>query len=137
MSNKTKNKTHETKGNIFADLGLNDAEELHAKSGLVFRIAQIIEKRKLTQAKAASILGIDQPKVSNLLRGQLEGFSTDRLFRFLNALDCDIDSQFCQDATDTAMVRYLTTDCTQTMMNCKRRVTAQQSSWICQFQTTL
>jgi predicted XRE-type DNA-binding protein len=91
MSKKTENKIHQTKGNIFADLGLDDAEELHAKSGLVFRIAQILEKRKLTQAKAASILGIDQPKVSNLLRGQLDGFSTDRLFRFLNALDCDIE----------------------------------------------
>lgn len=91
MSKKTANKIHETKGSIFADLGLDGAEELHAKSGLVFRIAQILEKRKLTQAKAASILGIDQPKVSNLLRGQLDGFSTDRLFRFLNALDCDIE----------------------------------------------
>jgi len=91
MSNKNGTKIHETKGNIFADLGLEDAEELHAKSGLVFRISEIIKKRKLTQAKAASLLGIDQPKVSLLLRGQLEGFSTDRLFRFLNALDCDIE----------------------------------------------
>ena len=91
MSKKNGTKVHETKGNIFADLGLDDAEELHAKSGLVFRIAQILKKRKLTQAKAASILGIDQPKISNLLRGQLDGFSTDRLFRFLNALDCDIE----------------------------------------------
>jgi predicted XRE-type DNA-binding protein len=91
MSKKKGIKIHETKGNIFADLGLNDADELHAKSGLVFRISEIIKKRKLTQAKAASILGIDQPKVSLLLRGQLDGFSTDRLFRFLNALDCDIE----------------------------------------------
>jgi hypothetical protein len=91
MSKKNGTKIHETKGNIFADLGLDDADELHAKSGLVFRISEIIKKRKLTQAKAASILGIDQPKVSLLLRGQLNGFSTDRLFRFLNALDCDIE----------------------------------------------
>ena len=84
-------KIHQTKGNAFADLGLDDAEELHAKSGLVFRIAQILEERHLTQAKAASILGIDQPKVANLLMGQLDGFSIDRLFRFLNALDCDIE----------------------------------------------
>lgn len=91
MSKKNVSKVLETKGNIFANLGLDDADELHAKAGLVFRIAQILEKRKLTQAKAAHILGIDQPKVSNLLRGQLDGFSTDRLFRFLNALDCDIE----------------------------------------------
>lgn len=91
MSRNSDSKPHETRGNIFADLGLEDAEELHAKAGLVFRIAQILKKRKLTQAKAAAMLGIDQPKVSNLLRGQLEGFSTDRLFRFLVALDCDIE----------------------------------------------
>ena len=91
MNKKTSHRIHETRGNIFADLDLADAEELHAKSGLVFRIAEILEKRKLTQAQAAAILGIDQPKVSNLLRGQLEGFSTDRLFRFLTALDCDIE----------------------------------------------
>lgn len=91
MNKKKITKIHETKGNVFAGLGLSDADELHAKSSLVFRIAQIITKRKLTQAKAASILGIDQPKVSNLLGGRLDGFSTDRLFRFLNALDCDIE----------------------------------------------
>jgi len=91
MKKKVSSKKHETKGNVFADLGLSNAEELHAKSGLVFRIAQILQKRKLTQAKAATILGIDQPKVSNLLCGQLDGFSTDRLFRFLNALDCDVE----------------------------------------------
>lgn len=91
MSKKDVTKVHQTRGNIFADLGLDGAEELHAKSGLVFRISEILKKRKLTQAKAAALLGIDQPKVSNLLRGKLDGFSTDRLFRFLNALDCDIE----------------------------------------------
>ena len=92
MSKKKKgSKVHETIGNVFAGLGLDDAEEFHAKSGLVFRISEILKRRNLTQAKAASILGIDQPKVSNLLRGKLDGFSTDRLFRFLNALDCDIE----------------------------------------------
>lgn len=91
MSRGKGTKIHQTRGNIFADLGVDGADELHAKSGLVFRISEIIKNRKLTQAKAASILGIDQPKVSLLLRGQLDGFSTDRLFRFLNALDCDIE----------------------------------------------
>jgi predicted XRE-type DNA-binding protein len=91
MSKKIGTKVHETRVNIFADLGLDHADGLHAKSGLVFRISEILKKRKLTQAQAAAILGIDQPKVSKLLRGQLAGFSTDRLFRFLNALDCDIE----------------------------------------------
>ena len=91
MTKNNPNKVRQSKTNIFADLGLGDAEELHAKSGLVFRISEIISKKKLTQTQAAAILGIDQPKISNLLRGQLDGFSTDRLFRFLNALDCDIE----------------------------------------------
>src|SRR5262249_28961209 len=73
-------------GNVFADLGLENPEELLAKAALVQRIADIIAERKLTQAGAAKLLGIDQPKVSALLRGKLDGFSTDRLFRFLNAL---------------------------------------------------
>src|SRR5262245_26593642 len=78
-------------GNVFADLGLKDPEELLAKAELVQRIADIIAERKLTQVRAAKLLGIDQPKVSALLRGKLDGFSTDRLFRFLNALGRDVE----------------------------------------------
>lgn len=78
-------------GNVFADLGLKDPEELLAKAELVQRIADLIAERKLTQVRAARLLGIDQPKVSALLRGRLDGFSTDRLFRFLNALGSDVE----------------------------------------------
>jgi predicted XRE-type DNA-binding protein len=78
-------------GNVFADLWLKNREELLAKAQLVQRIADIIAERKLTQARAAKLLGIDQPKVSALLRGRLDGFSTDRLFRFLNALGRDVE----------------------------------------------
>lgn len=77
--------------NIFADLKLPDAEELHAKAQIAYQICAILEERKLTQKAAALLLGIDQPKVSALLHGKLEGFSSDRLFRFLNALDRDIE----------------------------------------------
>src|SRR3954462_6876595 len=88
-------KTDETveacSGNVFADLGLKNPEELHAKAELVQRISDIIAERKLTQARAAKVLGIDQPKVSALLKGKLEGFSIDRLFRFLNALGRDVE----------------------------------------------
>ena len=76
---------------MFADLGLKNPEELLAKAELVQRIADIIAERKLTQVRAAKLLGIDQPKVSALLRGKLDGFSTDRLFRFLNALGRDVE----------------------------------------------
>jgi predicted XRE-type DNA-binding protein len=77
-------------GNVFADLGLPDAEAALAKARLAQSIAGVIAKKHLTQVQAASVLGIDQPKVSALLRGQLTGFSTDRLFRFLTLLDQDV-----------------------------------------------
>ena len=78
-------------GNVFADLGLPRPEETLAKAELARKIAEIIGQRRLSQVKAAKLLGIDQPKVSALLRGRLSGFSTERLFKFLNALDRDVD----------------------------------------------
>jgi predicted XRE-type DNA-binding protein len=81
----------QSSGNVFADLGLNNPAELLAKAELVQRIADIIAERKLTQVRAAKLLGVDQPKVSALLRGKLDGFSIDRLFRFLNALGRDVE----------------------------------------------
>src|SRR3954465_14390328 len=88
---KTEGAIEASRGNVFADLGLKNPEELLAKAELVQRIADIIAERKLTQVRAANLLGIDQPKVSALLRGKLDGFSTDRLFRFLNALGKDVE----------------------------------------------
>jgi predicted XRE-type DNA-binding protein len=76
--------------NVFADMGLPDADEMLVKAQLSIKINEIITKRHLTQAKAAEILGIDQPKVSALIRGRLSGFSMERLFHFLNALGRDV-----------------------------------------------
>ncbi|HEX3655698.1 MAG TPA: helix-turn-helix transcriptional regulator [Pirellulales bacterium] len=81
---------HASSGNVFADLKLPDADEYLAKSELAVRIFKIIKHRRLTQADAGKLLGINQPKVSALLNGRLDGFSTDRLFRFLNAFGCDV-----------------------------------------------
>ena len=78
-------------GNVFADLGLANPEELIIKAELARQIAKIIAEQKITQTEAAQILGIDQPKVSALIKGKLSGFSTERLFRFLNAFDCDVE----------------------------------------------
>ena len=78
-------------GNVFADLEVPDAAEALTKAALARRICVLLAERKLTQARAAAVLGIDQPKVSALIRGKLDGFSTDRLFRFLNALDQDVE----------------------------------------------
>ncbi len=80
----------EGSGNVFADLGLPNPELALAKAELVRRIRDVITERKLTQTKAAEILGLDQPKVSALVRGQVEGYTLDRLFRFLNALGQEI-----------------------------------------------
>ncbi|MGA2674068.1 MAG: helix-turn-helix transcriptional regulator [Terracidiphilus sp.] len=77
-------------GNVFADLGLPNPEEALAKAELANKISMLIQERKLTQAKAAKLLGIDQPKVSMLLRGRLTGFSIERLMRFLILLGQDI-----------------------------------------------
>lgn len=77
-------------GNVFADLGLPNAEELQAKAMLANQIASIVTHRHLTQVEAARILGTGQPKVSELLAGRLDGFSIERLIRYLNALDRDV-----------------------------------------------
>jgi predicted XRE-type DNA-binding protein len=98
-------------GNVFADLEVPGAEEMLAKAELVYRICDLIAERRLTQAKAATLLGIDQPKVSALLRGKLEGFSTERLFRFLNALgqDVEIFIRPARRADEQARTRVVTT----------------------------
>ena len=81
----------ESSGNVFADLGFPDAEELLAKARLASAISDIIKGRHLTQQSAAEVLGTTQPKVSNLINGKLEGFSLERLARFLNSLDRDVE----------------------------------------------
>ncbi len=78
-------------GNVFADLGLANADELLAKAELVRQIGREIDARGLTQKQAADAMGTTQPKVSDLLRGQSGGFSMDRLIRFLKAFDRDVE----------------------------------------------
>lgn len=80
----------ESSGNVFADLGLRNSEELMAKAALAAQIAEVVQQRCLTQSQAARILGTGQPKVSELLSGRLEGFSMERLIRYLNALGRDV-----------------------------------------------
>jgi len=78
-------------GNVFADLGLQNPEERLAKAELASRINEAIRKLSLTQAAAAERLGIDQPKISRLMRGYLTNFSTDRLMHFLTLLGQDVE----------------------------------------------
>jgi predicted XRE-type DNA-binding protein len=87
---KLESPVEESSGNVFADLGLPDADELLAKAELVRTIRRLIEDQELTQTEAAQLLGTTQPKVSDLFRGRLDGFSMERLYRFLNALGQDV-----------------------------------------------
>ena len=77
-------------GNVFADLGFADAEERQTKVRLAVAINTIIEQRHLSQAEAAKLLRINQPKISALARFKLEGFSVERLMTYLTALDRDV-----------------------------------------------
>ncbi len=81
----------ESSGNVFADLGLRDPQGRLMKADLAHRICQLIDARKLTQTKAAEMMGLDQPKVSALRQGKLKGFSAERLFRCLNDLGQEVE----------------------------------------------
>ncbi|ACB78944.1 transcriptional regulator, XRE family [Methylorubrum populi BJ001] len=82
---------YQSSGNIFADLELADAQELHLKSSLVIELRRQIEGRQLTQTAAAKILGMGQADLSKLLRGGLRGTSVERLMRMLTAFDQDVE----------------------------------------------
>lgn len=77
-------------GNVFADLGLPNPEERLAKAELARQIRKIIAARDLTQAEAATMLGIAQPNISNIVNGRLKGFSIERLMDALTLLDQNV-----------------------------------------------
>jgi len=78
-------------GNVFADLGFPNPEREQLKALLTLRIYRLIKERSLTQTKAGEILGIKQPHVSALMRGQSGAFSVERLMDFLTALGQDVE----------------------------------------------
>jgi predicted XRE-type DNA-binding protein len=84
-------KVHSSSGNVFADLGLSNPEELLIKAELTHQISEIISIRQLTENEAAELLAIDRSNLSRLLRGKLSDFSVEQLFRFLNALGSNIE----------------------------------------------
>ena len=91
MKKKEKVEFNKSSGNVFKDLGIRNPEEALAKSNLAQEIHEIIKSRKLTQKQAAEILGIDQPKISDIVQGNLAKYSLDRLMRFLRLLGNDIE----------------------------------------------
>jgi len=78
-------------GNVFADLNLPQADDLLAKAGLAAKIIAEIQRRRMTQAQTAAMLGIDQPRISALKQGRLSGFSIERLMRLLLLMGRDIE----------------------------------------------
>ena len=84
-------KIERSSGNVFADLGLPDAEGHLLKAELVMRIDEIIRRRGLKQVEAARVLGLSQPDVSRLLRGSFREYSMERLLRLLTALGRDVE----------------------------------------------
>ncbi|MDJ0534405.1 MAG: helix-turn-helix transcriptional regulator [Xenococcaceae cyanobacterium MO_207.B15] len=86
----------ESSGNVFADMGLEDAEELLTRAKLGYAVRKILESRNLKQQEIASLLNIKQPEVSNLMQGKYHLFSESRLFSFLNKLEQKILIQITQ-----------------------------------------
>lgn len=77
--------------NVYADLGFENAEEMLVKAQLATKIGEIIRRRKLTQAQAAELLGIPQPKLSNMLRGQFRGISETKMIECLTRLGRNVE----------------------------------------------
>ena len=91
LSAEVSGKIVRSSGNIFADLGFADAGERQTKVRLAIAINQVLQRRGLSQGEAADLLGINQPKVSALSKYRLEGFSVERLMRFLTSLNQDVE----------------------------------------------
>ncbi len=77
--------------NVYADLGFENADEMLVKAQLAAKIGEIIKRRKLTQAQAAEVLGIPQPKLSNMLRGRFRGISETKMLECLTRLGRNVE----------------------------------------------
>lgn len=88
---KARAEVHETKGNIFADLGLPGADAHFLKAQIVAELYRLTTERKLTQSLAGRLMGISQPEVSRLFKGHFREYSVERLMDFLTDFDRDVD----------------------------------------------
>jgi predicted XRE-type DNA-binding protein len=84
-------RVHAGSGNVYADLGFSDADEMLVKAKLVSKIAEIVRDKGLTQVETARLLGLTQPKVSALFRGQFHGISERKLIDCLTSLGRDVE----------------------------------------------
>lgn len=99
----------ESSGNVFADLGLPNPEELMAKALLSIAIERAIDEKQLTRAAAAELLQCDEADLSRVVRGDLRDFSMERLFRFLNALGMDVRIEVSPKPDEQPEARVLVT----------------------------
>ena len=81
-------------GNVFADLGLEDAPELKLKAAIAGEINSILGRRHLTQVQASELLGLPQPKISALKNGKIRGFSLEKLLGIMVRLDRNVEIGF-------------------------------------------
>ena len=88
---KTKAKVHDSGGNIFADLGLGDADGHFLKAQIVAELYRLVGERKLTQVKSGVLMGIRQPEVSRMFKGNFREYSVERLMEFLTAFGLDVE----------------------------------------------
>ena len=105
MSKKVK--FEESSGNVFADLDLPDAGELHLKAQLGYEVFRIIEARELTQTEAAKILGVKQPAISRLKKGKFNHYSVERLLTFLTRLNHDIEIRTTPTEKEVGEIRVV------------------------------
>lgn len=87
----TTSNTYKCTENVFEDFGFKNSEQSLVKSNLAMYIQDAMELRALSQQEAGALMGIDQAKVSAIVNGKLKGFTIERLLRFLNALDVDVE----------------------------------------------
>jgi predicted XRE-type DNA-binding protein len=113
-------------GNVFADLGFPDAAERQAKLRLASALNQVLDGRKLSQADAAKVLGVTQPKVSALRHYKLAGFSVERLMNLLTALDQDIEIVIRRKPRSRKVARIRVVAAYDLRMALKPKATPQQ-----------
>jgi len=95
-------------GNVFADMGVPNPEEHHAKAQIAVQIARLMSEQQITQAEMARRLGVTQPQISALMRGRWEGISLEKLFRLLTVLDTDISITLTPKQGDHAQISVIT-----------------------------
>lgn len=116
-------------GNVFADLGFPDAVERQAKLHLAYALNQVLDARKLSQADAAKVLGVTQPKVSALRHYKLAGYSVERLMNLLTALDQDVEIVIRRKPRSRKSARISVVAVHDLKMALKPKATTRQRRW--------